>query len=181
MLFTLSALVIGVAEIRVIQKVSDLEYAEQALARVTTAATGARAFPLLPGAALAGLVVCAMLLRIRRRDVLNRDQQGVAPELPSGTDVQTTAAIPPQERADSQPLAVLDGVTFQVAHARTGRLIWTYRREGIALGFVRDVVRVRSHHDAAQFELRMVDQYARATTLARGEQLVRLALEDRVL
>jgi hypothetical protein len=93
--------------------------------------------------------------------------------------------LSPSGMAAMQPAAlstvVLRGVSFQLAHAQTGRLIWTYSREGAALGFVRDVVRLRSHRDAAQFELRMIDHGARTTTLARGEQLVRLALEDRVL
>lgn len=70
---------------------------------------------------------------------------------------------------------------FEVTHAHTGKLIWTYTSEGAALGFVRDVVRLRSHHDAAQFQLRMVIGATGTTTIADGEELVRRALEDRVL
>jgi len=54
-------------------------------------------------------------------------------------------------------------------------------KEAAALGFIRDIVRFRSHHDAAQFQLRMVDRTMGTTTVAEGTQLVKLALEDRVL
>lgn len=91
------------------------------------------------------------------------------------------ASVPTISQAVSQPVGSRHGLRFQLAHAQTGRPIWTYAREGVALGFVRDVVRLRSHLEAAQFELRLVESGARTTTLARGEQLVRLALEDQVL
>jgi hypothetical protein len=103
---------------------------------------------------------------------------------PKETEVRVTQfAAPPASVEPRQPRSTVypDGTVFQVAHAGTGKLIWTYAREGSALGFVRDVVRVRSHADAAQFELRIVRRDARAYTLAQGEQLVRRALEDRVL
>ncbi|MBV9601562.1 MAG: hypothetical protein JOZ87_32535 [Chloroflexi bacterium] len=94
---------------------------------------------------------------------------------------QPAAPSVADERLEVLPTVSADGTVFQVAHARTGKLIWTYAREGSALGFVRDVVRVRSHADAAQFELRIVHGGARTYTVAQGEQLVRRALEDRVL
>jgi hypothetical protein len=87
----------------------------------------------------------------------------------------------PGESVEVSPRAYAEGTVFQVADARTGKLIWTYAREAAALGFVRDVVRVRCHADAAQFELRIVHHGARTLTVAQGEQLVRRALEDRVL
>jgi len=72
-------------------------------------------------------------------------------------------------------------VCFQLAHKLTGRLIHTYAREGAALAFVRDIVRLRSRQDAAQFRLRVVPRDAPPATVAEGDQLVQMALEDRVL
>src|SRR4051794_10819286 len=103
---------------------------------------------------------------------------------PPSSCVAVSVAVPSNGPAGSQASVSTSswhGLGFQLADAQSGRLIWTYAREGVALGFVRDVVRLRSHREAAQFELRLVDGGARTTTLARGEQLVRLALEDRVL
>jgi hypothetical protein len=60
-------------------------------------------------------------------------------------------------------------------------LIRAYAHEGAALGFVRDVIRLRGHQDAAQFELRTLHPGAQTIVLAEGEQLVKRALEDRVL
>jgi len=82
---------------------------------------------------------------------------------------------------EPEPLVSLEGVVFQIWQMQTGRFVWTFLREGTALGFVRDVVRLRSHQDAAQFELRMVCRAVVTSKLAEGEQLVKLALQDRVL
>jgi hypothetical protein len=97
------------------------------------------------------------------------------------TATQPAALSFPAEPAEPASPLDVDATVFQVAHARSGKLIWTYAREGLALGFVRDVVRVRSHADAAQFELRVVHRGATSYTVAQGQQLVRRALEDRVL
>jgi hypothetical protein len=104
---------------------------------------------------------------------------------PTGTHLhvvdQPAAPSATHVAQEAYPSVYADGTVFEVAHAGSGKLIWTYSREGSALGFVRDVVRVRSHADAAQFELRIVHGGVRGYTVAQGEQLVRRALEDRVL
>ena len=79
------------------------------------------------------------------------------------------------------PRVPSEGTLLLVTQQHTGKLVWTYASEGVALGFVRDVVRLRSRQDAAQFELRMVVGSTRTTTIAEGEQLVTRALAGRVL
>jgi enoyl-CoA hydratase/carnithine racemase len=74
-----------------------------------------------------------------------------------------------------------DVIAFQLSHVETGKLIRTYAREAAALGFVRDVVRLRGRLEAAQFELRALHTDAPTTTVAEADQLVKRALEDRVL
>ena len=90
-------------------------------------------------------------------------------------------ASAPVERPTRPRAECGDNIVFQIAYERSGKIIWTYPREGAALGFVRDVVRLASHAEAAQFELRLVHRDARTYTIARGEQLVRRAVEDQVL
>ena len=145
---------------------------------------------LVAGVALASFFVAAGLLwwsgrgtRVHQRQVFVAPSEDTAPrpQVESQATALVVRTLAVRQVAPPSSTVLLHGVRFQLAHAQTGRLIWTYAREGAALGFVRDVVRLRSHRDAAQFELRMVDEGSRTTTLARGEQLVRLALEDRVL
>jgi hypothetical protein len=63
--------------------------------------------------------------------------------------------------------------------APTRRQIHTYTCEGPALAFVRDIV--FGHEDAAQFELRAIYADEKTSLIAGGRQLLRRALEDRVL
>jgi hypothetical protein len=86
----------------------------------------------------------------------------------------------PRPRRAPLPLA-LPALSFELAYRTTGRAIRTYEREAAALGFVRDVVRFGTRDDAAQFELRALYADGRSTIVADGDQLVRRALQDRVL
>ena len=51
------------------------------------------------------------------------------------------------------------GVAFELRHLLSGAVIRVYPSEGPALAFVRDVVRLRGHHDAARFALTYTDEH----------------------
>ena len=163
--------------------------ATTALAFVPDVAVPVLSFHAVACLVLAGFLLAAVVLwwsgRGKTRPAASHTpgSASMVSESAGGTRIeqQLSASVTAVTQPAASSTVVLRGVRFQLAHAQTGRLIWTYSGEGAALAFVRDVVRLRSHRDAAQFELRMVDNGARTTTLARGEQLVRLALEDRVL
>ena len=61
----------------------------------------------------------------------------------------------------------------------TGGLVHRYDSEGAALAFVRDVVRVVGHRQAACFALDEKDREGREHTIAEGANLVLRALQDR--
>jgi len=109
-----------------------------------------------------------------RANVTPTDQPRVQPR--QQVKSSTTTSLQPEE--PRIPAAV---PLFQIRLARSGKLIWSYTTEGAALGFVRDVARLRSHQEAAQFELRIVLHTNGSSMVAEGEQLVRRALEDRIL
>jgi hypothetical protein len=98
---------------------------------------------------------------------------------PPALPIAAEAVLTPHEPIP--PGVLPDVVAFQLAETDTGKLIRTYTHEGPALGFIRDVVRLRGHEDAAQFQLRMVRSQTLPTVVAEGDRLVKQALEDRVL
>jgi hypothetical protein len=63
----------------------------------------------------------------------------------------------------------------------TGGVVHSYESEGATLAFVRDVVVFAGHQAGTQFQLVRVNAGGRMTLIAKGEALVRFALEDRVL
>jgi hypothetical protein len=70
---------------------------------------------------------------------------------------------------------------FELRHLVSGATIHAYVAEAAALGFVRDVIRVRGRNDAACFALICIDKDNVVHSMAEGEALVARALEDRVL
>ena len=70
-------------------------------------------------------------------------------------------------------------MVFELRDLRTGSLVYRYNTEPTALAFVRDVVRVSGHEEAARFSLEERGESAETHTVAAGEFLVQRALEDR--
>jgi hypothetical protein len=70
-------------------------------------------------------------------------------------------------------------VFFELRYLDTGKLIHRYATESAALAFVRDVVRVGGHDQAAQFMLEQRAETDQPRLIAAGALLVRRALEDR--
>ena len=70
-------------------------------------------------------------------------------------------------------------VVFELRRLDTGGLVRRYATEGVALAFVRDVVRIAGREQAACFALDQRDEQGQLRTLAEGAALVRRALEDR--
>jgi hypothetical protein len=79
------------------------------------------------------------------------------------------------------PSTSLDGRVYQLLFAHSRQLVHTFASEGAALALLRDIVRVRGHRDAAQFELCEVRNGVPQAPIATGDDLVRRAVEDRVL
>jgi hypothetical protein len=73
----------------------------------------------------------------------------------------------------------MGSVPFQLRHLDTGAIVRTYEKEGAALAFLRDVVRLGSRGAASHFALTHEDEHGIVRTVAQGEALVRRALEDR--
>lgn len=73
------------------------------------------------------------------------------------------------------------GVAFELRHLLSGAVIRVYASEGPALAFVRDVVRIRGHYDAARFALTYTNEHNVVRRIAEAEVLVTRALEDRML
>jgi hypothetical protein len=71
--------------------------------------------------------------------------------------------------------------SVELRYIATRRLIRRYTREGAALAFVRDVVRLGSREQAARFELVVVDESSGQVRVTEGAALVKRALEDSVL
>jgi len=69
-------------------------------------------------------------------------------------------------------------VSYHLRHLDTGAVVHTYDKEGAALAFLRDVVRLGSHAAARQFVLAYEDQRGGMHTIAEGEALMTRALED---
>jgi hypothetical protein len=70
-------------------------------------------------------------------------------------------------------------VEFDLRRLDTGTLVRQYASESAALAFVRDVVRIAGHDQAATFALDERDAEGNTRTMAEGADLVRRALEDR--
>jgi hypothetical protein len=70
-------------------------------------------------------------------------------------------------------------VVFELRDLRTRKLVYRYNTERAALAFVRDVIRVSGHEEAARFSLEEGDESGEPRTVAAGELLVQRALEDR--
>ena len=70
-------------------------------------------------------------------------------------------------------------VVFELRRLDTGSRVHRYDLEGAALAFVRDVVRVAGHEQAASFALYEQDSEGREHPIAQGADLVRRALQDR--
>ncbi len=77
------------------------------------------------------------------------------------------------------PCACLESVVFELRRLDTGGLVHGYDTEGTALAFVRDVVRVAGHEQAACFALYEEDSEGREQPIAEGSDLVWRALQDR--
>jgi hypothetical protein len=71
--------------------------------------------------------------------------------------------------------------SFELRHLASGATIHVYVSEAAALAFVRDVIRVRGHHDAARFGLSYLDECNVVQSTIEAGALVARALEDRVL
>jgi hypothetical protein len=70
-------------------------------------------------------------------------------------------------------------VVFELRRLETGRLVHRYETESAALAFVRDVVRVAGHEQAACFALVEQESEALERQIAEGSDLVWRALRDR--
>jgi hypothetical protein len=68
---------------------------------------------------------------------------------------------------------------FELRRLDTGGLVHRYDSEGAALAFVRDVVRVVGHQQAACFALDQKDWEGHEHTIAAGADLVLRGLQDR--
>ena len=68
---------------------------------------------------------------------------------------------------------------FDLRRLETGGLVYRYETEAAALAFVRDVVRIGGHEQAARFALEEQDAEGNTHTIATGADLVRQALQDR--
>jgi hypothetical protein len=69
-------------------------------------------------------------------------------------------------------------MVFELRRLDTGGLVHRYDSESAALAFVRDVVRVAGHQQAACFSLDEQDAEGRQHTVAEGADLVGRALKD---
>jgi hypothetical protein len=70
-------------------------------------------------------------------------------------------------------------MVFDLRRLETGDLIHRYATEGAALPFVRDVVRIGGHEQAARFALEEQDPEGNTHAVDGGADLVRRALQDR--
>jgi len=70
-------------------------------------------------------------------------------------------------------------MVFGLRRLETGNLVHRYVTEGAALAFVRDVVRIGGHEQAACFALEEQDSGGNSHAVAGGADLVRRALQDR--
>jgi hypothetical protein len=70
-------------------------------------------------------------------------------------------------------------VVFNLRRLDTGGLVHRYPSEGAALAFIRDVVRIGGHKQAACFVLDNENEQGEARQIADGPELVRRALQDR--
>jgi hypothetical protein len=72
-------------------------------------------------------------------------------------------------------------VVFELRRLDTGGLVYRYSTEGAALAFVRDVVRIGGHDQAACFALDEADAVGKTERIAEGPELVRRAVQDKAL
>lgn len=70
-------------------------------------------------------------------------------------------------------------MVFELRRLDTGGLVHRYATEGAALAFIRDVVRVAGHEQAACFALDEEETEGKVHRTAQGVELVRRALQDR--
>ena len=78
-------------------------------------------------------------------------------------------------------LCSTEGVVFQLRRLDTGGLVHHYATEGAALAFIRDIVRIAGHEQAACFALDEWDSEGKVERVADGVELVRRALQDMAL
>ena len=78
-------------------------------------------------------------------------------------------------------LCSTEGVVFQLRRLDTGGLVHHYATEGAALAFIRDIVRIADHEQAACFALDEEDTEGKVHRIADSVELVRRALQDRAL
>jgi hypothetical protein len=69
-------------------------------------------------------------------------------------------------------------MTYALRHLDTAALVRNYEKEGAALAFLGDVVRLGSRDAASRFVLSHEDEYGNTRVVAEGEALVRRALAD---
>ncbi len=69
-------------------------------------------------------------------------------------------------------------MTYELRYLDTAALVRTYDKEGAALAFLRDVVRLGSRDAASRFVLSHEDEHGDTRVVAEGEALVRRALAD---
>jgi hypothetical protein len=94
-------------------------------------------------------------------------------------DVETIRAGKRIPDSRPVPCARSHCVVFELRRLDTGGLVHRYDSEGAALAFVRDVVRVAGHQQAACFALDEQDSRGQTHAIAEGTDLVRRALQDR--
>jgi hypothetical protein len=79
----------------------------------------------------------------------------------------------------ARALQVWRGVVFDLRQLDTGGVVPRYASEAAALAFIRDVVRIGGHEQAACFVLEEQDTEGRTQRLSQGADLVRKAVRDR--
>ena len=72
-------------------------------------------------------------------------------------------------------------MVFELRRLDTGGLVHRYSTEGAALAFVRDVVRIGGHEQAACFALDEADAAGKTQRIVEGAELVRRAVQDKAL
>jgi len=69
-------------------------------------------------------------------------------------------------------------VPYHLRHLDTGAVVRAYEKEGAALAFLRDVIRLGSRDAASRFVLTVEDEHGVARTIAEGAALMERALQD---
>jgi hypothetical protein len=80
---------------------------------------------------------------------------------------------------DGPASCMAEHVGFELRHLDSGKLVHEYRTQGAALGFIRDVVRIGGPGAGGALLARAARQRGWGAHIARGAELVQLALEVR--